>query len=581
MRLRPVPALCLALLLLGLACTLSGPGATPLPTGDEATLALAAQSLWHDRDLSYDHRDVHRAGRLWSGGPAGLTLLTNDGGRTMFFGRPLAYPMAVLPFYAVLGERGFAVFNMALFLLMAGAAPWLLREESGLPGLFTAGFFFASAAFGYVFRSDSPVFVGACLFFSLLLWQRLRGIPEWSRRELWLLAGSGVLLGSAFAASPPAAILGIPILIDLLWRRRWRGLFAVVVPVLLVVGFFAAVQWRLTGEWSPEGGAQRRTFEGEYPLEAPGDLWQGHREGSGADMGTGLRLLPRNLGYLLAGRHSGLLPYFPFALFALALYFVGPKDRFRNLVAGALAVYCLGILLMHPHDFHGGPGALGNRFLASIYPVVFLLPGRRSVRRGLVLPYAAAGLWTAGAVVAAVAPGLPDPAVRLGTFRVLPLELTLLGGAGGGHLSGYAAQTWGGAVWIVPSWSFYAEERHPNGVWVRGATRSEVVVVSPARLDRLRFTVYSLSPDNELVLDSGVDRLRVRFDTEGKRLGTPADLAIEPVARDLGFFPSPEGELFYRFTLTTTGGAVPSRVDPKSGDLRSLGVFLDFTGQGP
>ncbi|MFP5285938.1 MAG: hypothetical protein ACLGI9_09400, partial [Thermoanaerobaculia bacterium] len=274
MRLRPVPALCLALLLLGLACTLSGPGATPLPTGDEATLALAAQSLWHDRDLTYDPRDVHRAGRLWSGGPAGLTLFTNDGGRTMFFGRPLAWPVAALPFYAAFGEQGFAVFNMALFLLMAGTALWLLRAEGGLAALFAAGFFLASAAFGYAFRTDSPVFVGVCLFFSLLLWQRLRGIPEWSRRELGLLAGAGVLLGAAFAASPAAAVLGIPILIDLLWRRRWAGVLAVVVPALLVVGFLAAVQWRLTGEWSAEGAAQRRTFEGAYPLEAPGDLWQ-------------------------------------------------------------------------------------------------------------------------------------------------------------------------------------------------------------------------------------------------------------------------------------------------------------------
>ena len=69
----------------------------------------------------------------------------------------------------------------------------------------------------------------------------------------------------------------------------------------------------------------------------------------------------------------------------------------------------------------------------------------------------------------------------------------------------------------------------------------------------------------------------VRFDTEGKRNGTPADLAVEPVARDLGFFPR---DFFYRFTLETTGGLVPARRDPKSRDPRDLGVFLDFTGEG-
>jgi hypothetical protein len=90
-------------------------------------------------------------------------------------------------------------------------------------------------------------------------------------------------------------------------------------------------------------------------------------------------------------------------------------------------------------------------------------------------------------------------------------------------------------------------------------------------------TVHSLAEDNELVVDSGVDRLRVRFDTEGKRAGTPADLALGPAARNLGFFPR---DYFYRFTLETTGGLVPSRRDAGSSDPRDLGVFLDFTGKG-
>ena len=84
-----------------------------------------------------------------------------------------------------------------------------------------------------------------------------------------------------------------------------------------------------------------------------------------------------------------------------------------------------------------------------------------------------------------------------------------------------------------------------------------------------------------LTLDSGADRLTVRFDTEGKRGGTPVELAVQPVARDLGFFPASPRERFYRFTLETTAGVVPARVEPRSQDPRYLGVFLDFTGEGP
>jgi hypothetical protein len=200
------------------------------------------------------------------------------------------------------------------------------------------------------------------------------------------------------------------------------------------------------------------------------------------------------------------------------------------------------------------------------------------VRRSLVLPFAAAGLWTAAAVAGSLARLVPESVLQLHTqapaFQRLPLELTLLPG---GDLPGFVNQTWRETVWILPRWTFFAEERHPHGVWVRGGSRSEVIVVSPAPISRLAFIAYSLSADNELILRSGVDRLNVRFDTEAKRGGTPVELAVEPAGRNLGFFPR---DFFYRFTLETTGGLVPARRRPKSREPRNLGVFLDFTGEG-
>jgi hypothetical protein len=163
--------------------------------------------------------------------------------------------------------------------------------------------------------------------------------------------------------------------------------------------------------------------------------------------------------------------------------------------------------------------------------------------------------------------------VRSRTFQALPLELTLIA-----KIPGYFLRAWPGGVWVVPKQSFYADERHPRGVWVRGASRSEVVVVSPAPVDRLRFNVYSLSDLNEVTLDSGVARVRVRFDSEGKQQGTPIDLPLRLAARNLGFFPDAKQEYFYRFVLTSTDGVVPAHRDPKSQDTRNLGVFLGFEG---
>jgi hypothetical protein len=591
MRPRALSILCPAVLLLALAWTLSGARA-PRPAGDEATAVMMVQSLWHDHDLTYRAADLDRAERIWEGGPAGLTLFTDDGGKTLRYGGPLAYPLAALPFYALLGERGIALFNLALFLAMAAAAFWITSGETGAAPLFVAGFFFASAAFASAFRSGSDVFLMACGFFPLLVWQRLRALsPEEAagRAPLAALAGAGILLGAALASNPLLALLGLPILIDLAARRRWRPLAALAAGALLAVGLLALIERVGTGEWSAAGGAQRRTFDAQFPLESARDPWQSYPSqpaaGAPSDLAAGLRLLPRNLGYLLAGRFTGLLPYFPFALFAVALYLVGRKDRSRHLLAGALLLYVLVLLLAHPHDFAGAGGGPGSQPLALVYPAFLFLPGSLGARRSLVLPYAAAGLWTVFALLGSLPRSDSDAALQLHTashlFQRLPLELTLLSGD---HLPGFT-RTWGDAVWIVPGWSFFAEERHPHGVWVRGGTRSEVTVVSPQPLRRLAFTAYSLSPANVLTLTSGADRLLVRFDTEGKRNGTPVELAVQPVARDLGFFPETAprraGELFYRFTLDTSAGLVPARVDPKSHDPRYLGVFLDFTGEGP
>ena len=576
MRLRTLSLLCPALLLLVFAWSLAG-RRLPSPASDEATSVMIVQSLWHDHDLVYREADFERANHIWDGGPAGLTLFTDDGGKTLRYGRPLAWPLAALPFYALLGLRGISLLNMALFLAMAGAALRLLVEETGPSRLFVAGFFFASAAFAYAFRWEPEVFLMAGVFFPLLAWRRLRGHPVETRNHWLIFAGAGLLLGAALLSNLFLAVLALPAIVDLAARRRWRGAVALIAGAVLAAGLLTLLQRAGTGEWSAYGGAQRRTFAAEFPLESPRDLWQGYRgEGETAQtVASGLKLLPRNLGYLLAGRYTGLLPYFPFAVFAAVLYLLGPKDRFRHLLAAALAVYALAVLLAFPHDFAGAPGFLGSRYLAMAYPAFLFLPGRIAVRRSLALPYAAAGLWTAAAVTLSL-PGLPPPAVHaeLPVFQRLPLELTLLPGE---RLPGFFTQTWGKAVWIVPRRSFFAEERHPHGVWVRGSTRSQVIVVSPAPLSRLAFTVYSLAADNELILDSGVDRLRVRFDSEGKRNGTPADLAVEPVARNLGFLPR---DWFYRFTLETTGGFVPVRRDAKSGDPRDLGVFLDFTAEG-
>lgn len=583
---RLIPALCAALLLLGIAAGLYKVHFPPGPVADEATYVMMAQSLWHDHDLRYDEGDLARAYQLWDHGPHGLILFTTDGGESVFYGKPYVYSLAALPFYALFGVQGMLVFNMLLFLAMAGYGWWFLRRERGLVGLWVAGFFFASGAFVYVFWIQPEVFNMACVFFAVAIWLKVRAVERLGRRELALVGLAGLLLAAVFVSKEPVAIFAAPIALDLLLRHRRRALPALLVLVAMGLAGLAALvglQWQQSERWSPYRDVQRRSFENTYPLEELDDAWALYR---GTNFGswnklpfeTNPRVLARDLLYFFVGRHTGLLPYFPFALFAVALFLLGPRDRARWLLLGAVAAYCVLLFLVRSHNYHGGAGFVGNRYFASIYPALFFLPARLDVRAALLTPFAAAALWIAPVLAVPVQQIAPEFGLQVHTrtpaFQALPLELTLLRS---GMIPGYWIKPWGGAVWIVPRHNFFAQEDNPDGVWVRGASRSEVFLVAHEELDALRLEVQSLSGRNVLTLASDVAEVKVRFDTPEKRQGTPIVLPLgEPYARNLDGFVAGGPEVYYRIVLETTDGMVPMRNLEGSEDLRYLGVFLDF-----
>src|SRR5260370_23996803 len=212
---------------------------------------------------------------------------------------------------------------MALFLAMLVAAWWFWRRERGHVGLYLGGFFFASVAFCYVFWMQPEVFDMACAFFPLLIWQVVRRRPLWSWREHVLLVVAGLLLVAGFASKEPSAVLAAPIVVDLAWQRRFRGLLALLAPALVGVALLFAAQRHLTGTFSPYRRVQRRSFESEYPLQSQRDLWADYRGTSiGSWSALGIETTPPpllyDLGYFVPGRHPGPAPYLPFPPFTPA-----------------------------------------------------------------------------------------------------------------------------------------------------------------------------------------------------------------------------------------------------------------------
>lgn len=592
MRRSTLSLLAASVLLVGLAGSLPTRGRPA--AGDEATYLLAAESLWHEGDLRYDHRDLERAYRQWPDGPGGLALAPGRGGGAPAFARPLLFPLVAAPFYGLLGPRGLPVLDMLLFLAMFGVARHLLtppsagaarrRRRAGAHLLVTA-FFFASAAFAWVFRFQPEVLVMAGAFFALAVWFRVRSHPVFGRRELLPLVAAGALLAGAASYRPSLALLALPVAIDLLWARRVKAVL-VFGGALLAAGLaLAGAQVRLTGAWIGTAGP---ALEQAAPGSSNASAAVGQGLGSSAAPAAGPpRAHPwRDAGYFLVGRHVGVLPYFPFALVVLALYLAdlrGPGGRSRHLLAGAVALYCLLVILDLPAAAApGGAGAAvpGDRAFALVYPALLFLPRRLRAHRPALLAFAAAGLWTAPALLASVGGAAPGYALEIhargAAFQPLPVELTLLAG---GRLPGYARAdarlARGGEVWWVPGETFFLGEPNPDGVWVLGASRSEVFLASPAPIETIRFEVQSLAADSVLTLRGAAGALRVRFDTAAKRQGTPVEIRPEPLGETRGLFLAGGApEHLYRFTLEVSGGEVPARVDPKSRDPRYLGVFL-------
>lgn len=538
-------------------------GAVPRP--GEATALLAVESLWHDHNLRFEPQDLRRTDPVWNRGAAGLALLSADRGTTLRYAIPCAYPLAAAPFYALFGPAGLPVLNTALLLcVLLGAWAWARRQTEGPPGWWAGGFFLASAALPWALGMQTAMLPLACSFFALLL------VFSGEDGRRWGLAAA--LLAVAAIECWPAAWLVLPLAVHLVLRRRWRSLATVGLVFFLALGALAALQWKLTRSGDPLGDPRRRTFAADFPLEKAGALWALEPVSltTAEPLGPApLRpsVLGRNLLYLLAGRHTGLLVWFPFAFLAVALYFAGWRDRLRTALALALAAACLSLLLTR----NAGPAAF-----AALYPACFFLPRRNPGWKSLLPAGLAVGLWTAPSLLAALAPGPVAPAAfRTAAVQALPLEVTRLR-----DLPGYALRSWGEALWIVPVDNFSVEEEHPNGVWVRGTSRSEVVVVTDRPVPSLRFRAAALDPEGELILDSGAQQVKIRFDSEGKRAGTPVALAVRPALRDPGYLPGAGGETLYRLTVTTRGGLVPARQIPGSVDPRYLGVFLDFTGGG-
>ncbi len=525
-----------ALLWLGLALVLfplaiSKPGLPVSLKSDEPAYYLAALSLARDGDLRFTPNDAER---LFDEFPyltvRNLILMTEDGWRTVYYGKPYIYSLFAAPFAGLAGANGMVSFNMLLLMAMIWMGASYLRQfnPDALAVAYSAGFFFLSSTFAYVFWLHPELFnmagVTASLYLALrpadpareALGRRWRWLLGETARPFW----SAACLAPAVYNKPMLALMAVAPLWVFLRRQSWRGVVRFCAGALLAGGLVAGVSLVMTGKASAYLGVNRRGWNvpnadfmpPEVPLAAPsqttnaGSWWWILAAPTGK-----LGELPENLRYFAFGRHTGLFVYGPFALLSLLLFLLHRRrSAARWLLLASLVGVALVFLLWIPFNWHGGGGFVGNRYYINVYPGFLFLVARVAPAGLTALGYAAGGLLAGSLVFTPFGAPVHRPTlqahVRHKPFALFPVELSIRS-----QIPGY----WGTGQLGKWFWG-RADQFQTSGdeMWFHGNTEVRLWIFSEEPISEAVFRVRSPVARNIVRLGLPGSRAEVRFGNE-------------------------------------------------------------------
>jgi hypothetical protein len=568
---------------------------------DEATYVAATLSAAYDGDLAFERRDLERFAGLYHSGPDGiflkrgkvlrvrgdarppfLRLQKRDDPRTdrLYFGKALVYSLAAAPFVRYLGLNGLLVFQVGLLAVGALAAYAFLAAQSSpaRAAAFTTAFFGASALPVYGAFLMPEIFNFTLVLLAYFFWLYKRVAPTSLLADRWTDWVAVVLLGIATYSKPlPSAILVAPVVAMAWVSREWlRGIVLGGVAVLVTASLFA-FNAAVTGEFNYQGG-DRKYVVGRFPFESPGATWDTIGGSVVTDASTPYEVLTstelperfaRNVKYFLVGRHFGFLPYFFPGAVAFLWWLASParRDGWRLATAAGVMVSALVLLVLLPWTWNGGGGSPGNRYFFTAYPaLVFLLPPGASVAPGVLAWIGGAAFTVKMLISPFVAAKYPYLLVEKGPARRLPVELTMandlpmrLAQPPRGHVQ---YRTDPGVLLYFLDQNAWPPE--PNGMWVSGSGRADVIVRSAWPIERLQ--VEAESPIHTvLTVSLGAEPVRVVI--EPKRVYT-----FDVVASGVRGF----GDYNYLLTTHSTEGFVPHLLEPANMDYRNLGAQIRF-----
>jgi hypothetical protein len=567
---------------------------------DEATYVAMALSAAYDGNLSFDRRDLIRFEGLYQSGPEGIFLkrgkqlrihpslafpfvrtvkLPDPDPNRLYFGKALIYPLFAAPFVRILGLNGLLLFNV-LLLAAVGILGYVFlapRSSTLASLLITTGFLGASVLPVYGAFLMPEIFNVSVVFVAYFLWLYKEANPGAALAGRWTDLVAALLLGMATYSKPlPIGLLVAP-LVGLAWlRRRW--FWGVTIGALAVAT--AAALFCLTaavsGEFNYQGG-DRRTFYGTFPFDKSWTTWdqQGTFAVTEGDAIQDVLTSPempsrfvRNVGYFLAGRHFGFIPYFFPGVVAIVIWLLSSTRRepWRVLTFLTFVTSVVVLLLVLPFTWSGGGGPPGNRYLLSVYPTLFFLVSPIESAWPGVVSWFGGTLFTARMLVSPfVAAGFPWLATEHGPARLLPVELTMANDLPARLAPSRTLIPYGqDPVLRLYFLDQNAYPPEPTGLWVSATARADIVVRSVDPIDHLVVEAQS-AVRTTVTLSMGRSAVIVKIE--------PGKVSTFEVpasgARGLRSYA-------YLLSARSSAGFVPHLDDPASRDYRNLGVQLRF-----
>jgi hypothetical protein len=463
--------------------------------GDEGTFVAMAESLARDFDLVFDERDLGRQ-QARPGGPVPLILQQGEG--KVAYSKPVLYPLLAAPFARLSPEWGPAVFNLlALAAALALARTALVARLGAAGGEWTlATFAGAGSALAWTgWRMTEALQLALAVAGLTLAFARLRPWPTapagFGARLLRAERAphlAGALLGLLVSLREPNALILLGAVAAGFAARQGRAAVETATGAMVAYALLFATTFGLTGAPNPYK-APRSTFTaetgypaGDSPAAALARFGPDSPSLATSSLGPRPAFEPETSAYAalycVAGRHTGLLAYFPGAL-ALLLAALRRRDPPGTMALLGFVALALFYLLWMPANYFGGETFVGNRYVLAALPLALFAvnapPARALVAAAWVVALAAGASALLSVERGEEAEPTSQSHAYAGLFRFLPYESTA------SNLDGRRDRYWSGDFLrfvdphaAVERWSFaVATEARPAEVEVATAWEGE------------------------------------------------------------------------------------------------------------